>query len=207
MNRMILLVGLLTTINISSAESLWSGDLQVSLQSIYFDATAELSNYSLPSRETDTAIVHLEAKGVTVNYAFNGNVSFGGGLYLIDECGIDESPVAMTCALTEAIRGTHLNLLVGHNLNADGVYVYSGVRYYWEQNSQAEFGTLTVPVGIGFRFLDVSADVTLDLRDFYTDYEYFDIFEPTDSDWFINNEYGEGAITAIPVYFSLGYKF
>jgi hypothetical protein len=198
---------LLSLVSYAIGHDIDESGIQISIQSIRMDTDINLVPVSSPNSETNYVMGSLDGFGIEARYAFHSNLALGGGLYTLIGCSIYEPPIDMSCDITNPIKGAHLQLLAGHNLNSDGIFIYTGVRYYWEWNSQASFGEPVIPIGIGFRFAGVSAEIATDLRDPYNDYSYYNIYQSDDPAWLIGDRFGYGAVSGIPIYLTLGYLF
>lgn len=150
----------------------------------------------------------LRGHGLDAYYLYSRYATVGAGYYQIHSCLPETLEGNLTCQVDTPIHGTHLSFLVGYNLDRDGLYIFTGARYYWEWNDKARFGEATIPIGIGFRLVDFSVDVSSELRGDYTDYGAFDIFgvDP-DSSYELGSQWSETLVTTLPVKVSLGYQF
>lgn len=122
--------------------------------------------------------------------------------YSINECYIESNRYGVGCNRGAAVSGGKLGLLTGINMDKQGLYAYSGVRYYRE----GSHGDFVVPLGVGLAVSYLRFDLSIELRDT----QYHDLYdegfftEPSDS----NTEVGyTGVAVPIPVILEVGIRF
>ena len=187
-----------------NADDRWT-QWQLNLTQSHYETVVNVSD---SSGEEFGLLGGLRAHGIEAYSVFSTYASFGTGVYSIHSCieGSQEAPLA--CQLSESIHGAHISFLVGHNLAHDGVYLYTGARYYWEWNDQASFSSFVIPAGIGFRLMDVSLDISTELREVEQDFDVFGIFSVDDaSGYSLTSDEGDVTVDALPFKLTLGYQF
>jgi len=195
---------LLTTYCLANNEQSDS-KFQVSLRQSTYYGNVHISDN--PNRgSTDFVSYTINATGATAHYVFTPYTSIGTSLYSLHICSTSSNEHGVSCSIDEPIFGTSIDLLIGHNMASDGVFIYTGVRYYWEFNEDNFLGAPIIPIGIGFRFKDISAEVSTEFRDEYSDFHSFNIFDEPDSGTVYYNE-ASGIAMAMPIHISIGYLF
>ena len=186
--------------------SVKGADFQINIRQTNYDGIAELVRNDGLATSQDYLQFSLKSYGITAHYIYSPFTSIGTSAYIISSCEMQDNSYGASCSINDVIQGTSIDLLTGYNLNKDGIYIYTGVRYYWEFNDNAKLGSPTIPVGLGLRFKNVSAEISIELRDSYSDFDSFDILENSDGNYIFASPYGATA-EALPIHFSLGYKF
>jgi hypothetical protein len=181
--RIALPVLLLLAVNVTYAEQ-GNRKYQIGLVHSVYEVVTETS-------DSTYALSTLTGKGIKANYVYSPYTSIGGSLYIVNKCVKSE----IDCKFSSKVFGQTIEFLTGYNMRNDGVFIYTGARYYWEANKSSSIGSPVIPLGIGFRYQGIAVEATVELRDDYSDFSSFDILSPgTTSD-------------AVPAQFALSYIF
>jgi hypothetical protein len=137
----------------------------------------------------------LQANGIRISYIYSPYTSMGASLYRAHSCSQNSSDSSAECVDGGTFLGTSLELLTGYNMNKSGVFIYTGVRYYWENSDKSGIGSPTIPIAIGYRYRGVSVETGMEFRDEYSDISDFGIIDTG------------GTAESVPFQFALSYQF